>query len=130
MENSQTANNFAVMSADDKLYDLSMLEEMDDHEYLLEMITILFSDTPKDLKEMKDALLARKLDIVCEKAHKLKGSAGVIQADKLIALLKHIEILGKKGIIDSELSALVEKAMQLYDCIEKALKIYIKRLDN
>jgi HPt (histidine-containing phosphotransfer) domain-containing protein len=130
MENSQTANNFAVMSADDKLYDLSMLEEMDDHEYLLEMITILFSDTPKDLKEMKDALLARKLDIVCEKAHKLKGSAGVIQADKLIALLKHIEILGKKGIIDSELSALVEKAMQLYDCIEKALKIYIKESGN
>ena len=66
-----------------------------------------------DIEEMKQALQAGNTDTVCKKAHKLKSSAGIIQADKLINLLADIEAAGKKGIVDNEMSRLVENAAQL-----------------
>ena len=114
--------HFVAETAED-LYSLSMLEEMDDNEYVLEVITILLNEAPTDLKEMKQALQAGNTDTVCKKAHKLKSSAGIIQADKLINLLADIEAAGKKGIVDNEMSRLVENAAHLFNTIEKALKI-------
>lgn len=110
------------------LYDLSMLEEMDDTEYLLDMLTTLLHEAPKDIKEMQLALVAGKIDIVCKQAHKLKSSAGIIQAEKLIALLEDIEAIGKKGANGNELISLIENAAQQYNCIEKALQIYVNEL--
>ncbi len=110
------------------LYDLSMLEEMDDTEYLLDMLTTLLHEAPKDIKEMQLALVAGKIDIVCKQAHKLKSSAGIIQAEKLIALLEDIEAMGKKGANGNELISLIENAAQQYNCIEKALQIYVNEL--
>ena len=108
--------------------DLSMLEEMEDNEYLLEIITVLLSEMPGDIKEMKQAAQEGKADIVCKKAHKLKGSAGVIQAEKLIAMLGEIETIGKKGTTNGEMNSFIENAGEEYRSIEKALKIYIARL--
>ena len=110
------------------LYDLSMLEEMDDTEYLLDMLTTLLHEAPTDIKEMQLALVAGKIDIVCKQAHKLKNSAGIIQAEKLIALLEDIEAIGKKGANGNELISLIENAAQQYNCIEKALQIYVNEL--
>lgn len=110
------------------LYDLSMLEEMDDTEYLLDMLTTLLHEAPKDIKEMQLALVAGKIDIVCKQAHKLKSSAGIIQAEKLIALLEDIEAIGKKDANGNELISLIENAAQQYNRIEKALQIYVNEL--
>lgn len=110
------------------LYDLSMLEEMDDTEYLLDMLTTLLHEAPKDIKEMQLALVAGKIDIVCKQAHKLKSSAGIIQAEKLITLLEDIEAIGKKGANGNELISLIENAAQQYNRIENALKIYVNEL--
>ena len=119
--------NVQVQTASD-LFDLSMLEEMDDTEYLLEMLTILLLESPKDFKEMKEALQTGKIDVVCKKAHKLKSSAGAIQADKLAAMLDAIEVNGKSGAAAAEISALVDAAAQQYNQIEKALNIYVDEL--
>lgn len=110
------------------LYDLSMLEEMDDTEYLLDMLTTLLHEAPKDIKEMQLALVAGKIDIVCKQAHKLKSSAGIIQAEKLIALLEDIEAIGKKDANGNELISHIENAAQQYNRIEKALQIYVNEL--
>lgn len=110
------------------LYDLSMLEEMDDTEYLLDMLITLLHEAPKDIKEMQLALVAGKIDIVCKQAHKLKSSAGIIQAEKLIALLEDIEAIGKKDANGNELISLIENAAQQYNRIEKALQIYVNEL--
>lgn len=118
---------FAIDAAE-ILYDLSMLEEMDDTDYLRELLTILLMEMPKDLKEMKEALTAGRIEIVCKKAHKLKSSAGVIQAKKITILLENIETIGKKGVTGKDLSFLVENAAQEYNCIEKGLKIYMEDL--
>ena len=126
MENTETYTQTISLAATTNLYDLSMLEEMDDNEYLLEILTILLSETTSDFKEMKHALQQGRIETVCKKAHKIKGSAGVIQAEKLAMLVTGIEDMGKKGAINDELISLVEKAAQEYCSIEKALKIYVE----
>lgn len=112
------------------LYDLTMLEEMDDHEYVLEVLAALLHEMPGDFEEMQLALLAGNTDIVCKKAHKLKSSAGVIQAEKLTMLLGDIEAIGKKRGICDELISLVENAARESNHIEKSLKIYMEGLNK
>jgi HPt (histidine-containing phosphotransfer) domain-containing protein len=108
-----------------QLYDLGMLEEMDDAEYLLEVLDLLLQETPKDLKELQEAFHAGNADAVYKKAHKLKSSSGVIQAETLTSLLEDIETLGKKGIINDELKSLVAHAAEAYRHIERSLKKYV-----
>ena len=128
MKNTATPHTTLTVATAEALFDLSMLEEMDDTEYLLDVLSLLLKETPKDITEMKDALRSGNLDIVCKKAHKLKSSAGVIQAEKLTALLDDIETVGKKGDNANELTALVENAMVEYNCIEKELNVYVEKL--
>jgi HPt (histidine-containing phosphotransfer) domain-containing protein len=124
MENSDTH----TITTTEGLYDLSMLEEMDDTDYLVEVITLVLQDTPKDIKEMKEALQSGNIDIVCKKAHKLKSSAGVIQAEKLTTLLSSIELTGKNGGSVSVLTELLKDTIEEYCLIEMNLKIYIESL--
>ena len=95
---SDNNNNAFMSSGTDELYDLSMLEEMEDNEYMTEVLNIFLKETPEELKEMNQALNKGNNDIIATKAHKIKGSAGVIQANKLIELLMKIETIAKKGI--------------------------------
>jgi HPt (histidine-containing phosphotransfer) domain-containing protein len=124
MENSETH----TITTTEGLYDLSMLEEMDDTDYLLEVITLVLQDTPKDIKEMKEALQSGTIDIVCKKAHKLKSSAGVIQAEKLTTLLSSIELTGKNGGSVTVLTELLKDTIEEYCLIEMGLKVYIESL--
>jgi HPt (histidine-containing phosphotransfer) domain-containing protein len=126
MENTVTYTQTISLSSATNLYDLSMLEEMDDNEYLLEILTILQCETTSDFKEMKQALQQGSTETICKKAHKIKGSASVIQAEKLAMLVTDIENFGKKGAINDELMNLIEKAVLEYNSIEKALKIYVE----
>lgn len=119
--------NIAVFTAED-LYDLSMLEEMGDNEYLVQVLNIFLRDTPVELKEMKVALNTYNIEIIAQKAHKIKGSAGVIQALELCCLLAGIEKIAKAGIINDTLKGLVENTQQLYNITEQALKKHIQEL--
>ena len=128
MKNHGNYHQLFAPSTAEELYDLSMLEEMDDNEYVLEMLNILLLEASQELKEMKQALLAGKTDIVSQTAHKLKSSAGIIQATKFNAVLDEIETLTKNAGMCKELSWLVETAVHQYQQIEKELKIYVEEL--
>ena len=112
----------------EELYDLSMLEEMDDNESVLAMLNILLLEASQELEEMKEAMLAGRADTVSQTAHKLKSSAGIIQATKFNALLDEIETLARNAAMCKELSWLVETAIHQYQRIEKELKIYVEEL--
>ena len=128
MKNLNTHTPPFIVAPARELYDLSMLEEMDDAEYLHEMLAILLREAPKDLKEMKEALLAGNIDLVCQKAHKLKSSAGIIQAEKLVTIVDDIEVMGKNGATFNQLLCFIDNAALEYSCIEKALKIHLPEL--
>ena len=127
-ENSDNNTNAFTSPGTDELYDLSMLEEMEDNEYMAEVLNIFLKETPEELKEMNQALNKGNNDIIATKAHKIKGSAGVIQANKLIELLIKIEAIAKKGIQSSELKSLVDNTRLLYSNIELSLQKHLKAL--
>jgi HPt (histidine-containing phosphotransfer) domain-containing protein len=128
MENRPITSTSPAASPAVPLYNLSMLEELDGDDYLLEMLEILIVDLPKDVKEMKAAAMAGKADIICTKAHKLKSSAAVIQAVNLALLLEDIEACGKKDPAAQELYRMIDTAVDLFGQIEKGLKIDAARL--
>ncbi|MEO7522601.1 MAG: Hpt domain-containing protein, partial [Ferruginibacter sp.] len=130
MKNLQMFSNQFASSATENLYNLSLLEEMDDAEYLAEVLTLFLKEASTELKGMKDALHQRKADILCSKAHKMKSSTGVIQANELTEYLDRIEKIAKAGTINDELRSLVEKAGQLYNLLEQALKKHMKELSQ
>jgi HPt (histidine-containing phosphotransfer) domain-containing protein len=130
MRNFETHPQRLTITAPNNLFDLGMLEEMEDNEYLLEVLNIFLDEAPADLNEMKQAAGSGNTAIVCKKAHKLKGSAGVIQAEILMSMLAEIEAIGKKGIVDGEMNSLIENAGEEYRSIEKALKNYIAQLSS
>lgn len=127
-ENLDNNTNAITTSGTEELYDLSMLEEMEDNEYMAEVLNIFLKETPEELKEMNQALNKGNNDIIATKAHKIKGSAGVIQANKLIELLIKIETIAKKGIQSSELKSLVDNTRLLYSNIELSLQKHLKAL--
>ena len=128
-ENFKNTDEPVAFSTGENLYDLSMLEEMDDNEYLAEMLTIYLKETPVELKEIREALTAGKTEIICKKAHKLKNSAGVLQANNLIQLLAETETIAKSGKVNEELVALVADIHKEHKNIEYGLKKHLETLD-
>lgn len=123
-----TETHNETIQLEKSLYDLALLEEMDDVGYLLEIIDTLLDESPRELKEMKEALIAGERDTVAKKAHKLKSTSGVIQAETLTSLLAEIENQARAGTVLNELSGLVEAALFEYNRIEDSLKEYAEGL--
>lgn len=124
--NFEKPHNTLTLPDDENLYDLSMIEELDDEEYVVEMINVFLKETPVDLREMREALNAGKTETICKQAHKLKNSAGVIQANRLMDLLTGIEKNAKAGKVNVELIALVTEVHQQHQKIEYGLKNHLK----
>jgi len=128
-ENFKNNNEPVTLSTGENLYDLSMLEEMDDNEYMAEMLTIYLQETPEELKEIRTALTAGKTDIIAKRAHKLKNSAGVLQANNLIDLLAKIETLAKTENVSQDLITLVADVHREHKNIEFGLKKYLETME-
>lgn len=117
-----------VILPEEKLYDLTMLEEMEDNEYLTDIISTFLSETPRELKEMRKAAISGKASMVAEKAHKLKSNTGLLEAHKLTKSLVQIEKTAKSGNQPHELIRLVNLVITDYREVENSLKNYIKAI--
>jgi len=127
-ENATKPISLSGQAADESLYDLSILEEMDDKEYIVEIVSMFLKDTPGELKEIKAALAAGNTEVVYKKAHKLKSSAGILQAQRLIDLLTDLERIAKTEKIDADLSILLENVQRQYKDLEQALQQLLKKM--
>jgi HPt (histidine-containing phosphotransfer) domain-containing protein len=125
-ENENNSMHVDSVFTDQGFYDLSILEEMEDNEYTIEIISIFLKDTPVELKEIQEALRTGKAEIISKKAHKLKSSAGILQAKNLVTFLTGIESLSKSPNPNEELTRLLDSAHQEYKNIEQALKKHLK----
>ena len=128
-ENFKNNNEPVTLSTGENLYDLSMLEEMDDNEYMVEMLNIYLTETPRELKEIREALTSGKTEIISKKAHKLKNSAGVLQANNLIDLLTKTEAIAKSGQVNDELINLVADVHKEHKKIEYGLKKHLETME-
>ena len=116
-------------AADENLFDLSILEEMDDKEYIVEIVSMFLKDTPGELKEIKLALTAGNLETVSKKAHKLKSSAGILQAQYMIGLLADLERIAKTEKTEAGSLTVFENVQRQYKDLEQALQKLLKNME-
>jgi HPt (histidine-containing phosphotransfer) domain-containing protein len=117
-----------MMIADQKMFDLSFLEEMNDKNFLIQVLGLYLEDTPKDLAEMKQALDDLEPGIIAKSAHKLKSSTGMLQATRLSSVLEQTETLAKSGKVTDELSDLVDDAHEEFSVLKLALLLHLKTI--
>ncbi len=119
-----------VKNTDVGLFDLSLLEEMEDDEYLTDILDIFLANTPAELKNLKAACLANQFDTIYKLAHKLKSGVGLLQANSLLKNLVKMEENAKANKPD-EMLPLCKALEEQYKKVECALRIYLtnKQLD-
>jgi signal transduction histidine kinase/CheY-like chemotaxis protein len=103
---------------DGKLYDLSLLQEMDDNEYLLDILQTFLSNTPGQVKEMRTAANIRDFETVYYISHKLKGSVSMFRSATLQDLLQKIEAGSRER---KDTTALINSFINIYQHLEQQL---------
>ena len=113
----------------ENLFDLSLLEEMDDNEYLSEILAIFLNNTPNELNELQRACTSHQFDAVYKIAHKLKSSIGLLKANGLLNILIKIEESARVEKNDG-LAAMAELANEEYKKIEIPLQEHLKNIQT
>ena len=98
------------MIIEQKMFDLSFLEQMDDKNFIVQVIVLYIHDTHLDLQEMNLAFQSGNYDAVYKTAHKLKSSTGMLQANSLYNILEKTEKVAKEGLEIGVLAGLIKDA--------------------
>ncbi|PJJ76792.1 PAS domain S-box-containing protein [Thermoflavifilum aggregans] len=77
-------------------YDLSTLRELDDDQYLLEVLDLFLQTAPLSMDEIEKAYQQNDFESLREKAHRLKSSLGLLNMHELLDLMKQIEMQAKE----------------------------------
>ncbi len=113
----------------ERLFDLSLIEEMEDNEYLKSVLSAFLNGTPADLNQLQSAFTADHYDDVYKIAHRLKTSVGLFKANRLFDILTRIEESIRGGIRDG-LDRLLELANNEYLRIKIPLEEQLNRLQG
>jgi PAS domain S-box-containing protein len=109
------------------LFDLGLLEEMDDNEYVSEILTLFLDKIPGELKALSHACVSGKFDTAYKMAHKLKGSASLLKANLLVNAIMRVEENAKAEKING-LANIADLAIEEYKKLEIPLKEHVKML--
>ncbi len=104
-----------------KPYSFSILEELEDKKYLIEVVSLFLDNIPKDLRELMVLGEMNDWDNLYKKAHKIKSAAGLLKAIDLSALLGDIEINAKNRTNIEKLPSEIQKAYKLFSEMEISL---------
>ena len=118
-----------VGEAKNNLFDLSLLEEMDDNEYLSEVLSIFLTNTPTELNDLEEACIDKQFENCYKMAHKLKSSAGILQAKYLLQALVQMEDAAKAENAQ-EILHLCKELKAAYKKIEPPLQIHLTGIKN
>lgn len=113
-----------------KIFDLSILEAMEDPEYTRDMIRSYLSDTPSELKKMMLALQKSMLAELAKIAHKLKSGTAVFQPPRLVVLLDEIEKNAKSQAGCPELKQKYSDIEKEYNQLAGALRSHLRELEK
>jgi HPt (histidine-containing phosphotransfer) domain-containing protein len=107
-----------------KPYDLSLLGELQDRQQQQDIISLFLANTPLQLQELLADAEKQDWQRVSGHAHKLISSAGVIQANGFLTLLKAIEDQAKaRAPMDpAAMDSLLRELIKTYSEIESLLK--------
>jgi PAS domain S-box-containing protein len=107
---------------DDASYSLDYLKEMDDNEYLCEILQLFLETTPVILDEVRHEVLHENWDMVAKKAHKLKSNLGVLQVNGMLELIANIEQRAKTNVETGKIEADVKRATEQFSLIRPMIE--------
>ncbi|MEP6584571.1 MAG: ATP-binding protein, partial [Ginsengibacter sp.] len=114
-------------TTNENLFDLSLLQEMDDNEYIAEILATYLANSPGELKDLQKVCSDLQFEAIYKAAHKLKGSAGLLYAHGLLRILSKIEEFAKAEIKEG-LPVLAQQALDEFSKIEAPLKETLKNI--
>lgn len=107
-----------------KLFDLSDLESLGNHEHLVEIVHLFLDTTPVLIGDLSKAAAVADWQEVYRQAHTLKASMGVVQAEQGIGMLRAIERLAEGRQDPRELNDLLQDICVYYAKMEPLLRTY------
>jgi len=105
-----------------KMYDLGLLEELDDKESLLDVLSLFLDNTPQEVKELEQLVRQKNWNALFRLSHKIKGAVAILQATQLASLLGKIEENAKEEKDVSILEKQVEEVCTLFTEMEMQLR--------
>jgi PAS domain S-box-containing protein len=111
-----------VLPQQDKLYDLSILEELGDTDSILDVLSLFFTNIPQDVRELEKLYEEKQVIPFSKLAHKIKGAVSMIQSAKLAQLLKILELKAVELNDVSGLADTLKEALELFTFLENQLK--------
>ncbi len=103
-------------------YDLSTLREIDNKDYMNEVLDIFLTSTPDLLQELKANIYSQRWEAACQTAHRLKSSVGLFKMQELLEIITRIETNARDKAQLDEMPGLFEKGMTLYNKIHPLLE--------
>jgi CheY-like chemotaxis protein len=97
-----------------------------DHELLEELIKVFLEDCPQRMAEIQEAIALSDAQSLERSAHKLKGSAAVFDARRVVEFTEQLEALGRKGNISGAgglLSQLDRQIEELTRALQESLAV-------
>jgi len=113
---------------EEPLYDLSLLKELDDNQYLTEVLSFFIENAPADIKELQPLADKKDWEALYKKAHKIKGAAAMLQSTRLAGLLANIESNAKTLTNIETIPGLVQEAVALFAELDQALRKELNRI--
>jgi PAS domain S-box-containing protein len=105
-----------------KMYDLSLLEELEDKKYVYDMIGFFLQNAPADINQLVPLTEKQDWDALYKTAHKAKGAAGMLQVTALIKLLAKIESDARDKTSLDAIHTMAEEAVYLFSELVKQLE--------
>lgn len=103
------------------LFNLSLLEEIGDRDYVRDTLTTFLDALPGHLKDLQNAFCNKNYDRLAFLAHKLRGTMGVFQARTLAEMLDKIEQSARER---TDPGGLVPMTLNLLRLLARELKQY------
>lgn len=109
------------------LYNLRLLDEMEDAEYSMEVLQLFLRITPPVLHELTEKTAQQDWDEVFRKAHNLKSSLGLLQMNRMLDCVTDIERSAKTKTGTENIASLVANIVQQYQLVKPMLEAELEQ---
>lgn len=117
----------------EELYDLAYLQELDDNDYLIEMIELFFETTSEMLQEIQLTLKEKDWAYLGKVCHKLKSSVGPLQIHKMVKIASQMEENAKQNVNVDNLPFLGKELQRQYAIVKPMIEAELtkaKKISN
>lgn len=111
----ETITENATTMTGEKLYDLSLLEGLDDKESLLDVLNLFLDSTPSQINELSAMGKTDRYDDMYRLAHKLKGALAMLQASRISELLGKVEADARERNNTDSIPEKITEVCRLFD---------------